>query len=323
MTTYYLQADNRIFKTETPEGTTGRPPLYDDGEIAFSSESDLLDLAAGWPAIRLVEIWNCIDGVTPVKKFMNRNRGVARIWQAIEATSANEPRIEPTEETSPELLWVAPAERAQGPGEWNSGPSTERAEIADTIRENQQNYSKDLKNTDSRAVESDAQTNEEKSSKEWPLPELVEHLGLRPDSKNTKIIQLLSAPNGATIQELMDATGWQIHTCQGFIAGTLGTKWGLTVSSEAGQTKYDRRYRILGPGETKPAKEAKVRNAPSGGKKAPTKGELQTRIGELLDFVSQIADEAPTDIKQGVLARKLNDYIQRARQLAGLTDASQ
>src|SRR5262245_37829623 len=42
-----------------------------DGEQgeSFSSEQELTDLAANWPAARLVEVWNGIPGLTPIKKF--------------------------------------------------------------------------------------------------------------------------------------------------------------------------------------------------------------------------------------------------------------
>ena len=48
-------------------------------------------MAAGWPAERLVEVWNSFAGVAgfgadlkPVKKFENRKAAVARIWKAIQ-----------------------------------------------------------------------------------------------------------------------------------------------------------------------------------------------------------------------------------------------
>jgi hypothetical protein len=40
---------------------------------------------ATWPGSRLVEIWNTLPGVTPVKKFADRRKAVARIWKAIQS----------------------------------------------------------------------------------------------------------------------------------------------------------------------------------------------------------------------------------------------
>ena len=51
--------------------------------LRFKSEQALAELAKQWPATRMVEIWNGIAGVTPVRKFMSRSIAVERIWQAI------------------------------------------------------------------------------------------------------------------------------------------------------------------------------------------------------------------------------------------------
>jgi len=55
-----------------------------DGDT-FRSEAELYELTAGWPASRLVEIWNRIPGFVPVKKFTNRKTAVLRIWKAIQS----------------------------------------------------------------------------------------------------------------------------------------------------------------------------------------------------------------------------------------------
>jgi hypothetical protein len=51
----------------------------------FRSQAELHELAAGWPASRLVEIWNSIPGCVPVKKFANRKTAILRIWKAIQS----------------------------------------------------------------------------------------------------------------------------------------------------------------------------------------------------------------------------------------------
>ena len=40
-----------------------------------------------------------------------------------------------------------------------------------------------------------------------------------------------SRPDGATLKDIMAATGWQAHSVRGFICGSLGKKMGLTVES--------------------------------------------------------------------------------------------
>ena len=54
---------------------------------------------------------------------------------------------------------------------------------------------------------------------------------------------MLSRPEGATIAQVMDATGWQPHTVRGAISGALKKKRGLDVTSEKSESG-ERIYRI-------------------------------------------------------------------------------
>ena len=65
----------------------------------------------------------------------------------------------------------------------------------------------------------------------------------RADSKQALVIGLLQRPEGATIAQIMEATGWQQHTVRGTLAGTLKKRLGLTITStkEAGGQRV---YRI-------------------------------------------------------------------------------
>jgi hypothetical protein len=65
----------------------------------------------------------------------------------------------------------------------------------------------------------------------------------RAGSKTAKILDLLKRPGGATIKQLMKATGWQPHSVRGFLSGTIGKKMGLTVVSAKGDDG-DRNYSI-------------------------------------------------------------------------------
>ena len=57
------------------------------------------------------------------------------------------------------------------------------------------------------------------------------------------MIETLRRPNGATIPEIVEATGWAEHTTRGFFAGALKKKLGLTITSEKDEAK-GRVYKI-------------------------------------------------------------------------------
>src|SRR6202035_4538439 len=77
MATFNIDAENNIT-------ALGSQQADFEGEI-FASQKELADLAANWPANRLLEVWNGIPGLTPVKKFTDRKSAVARIWKAIQS----------------------------------------------------------------------------------------------------------------------------------------------------------------------------------------------------------------------------------------------
>ena len=60
-----------------------RPPPLVTGSCQFASEVELSALASGWPAKRLIEIWNKLPNVDRVDKFTDRKTAVRRIWKAV------------------------------------------------------------------------------------------------------------------------------------------------------------------------------------------------------------------------------------------------
>ena len=64
---------------------------------------------------------------------------------------------------------------------------------------------------------------------------------IRKETKQQTCINLLCRREGATIEELQAATGWQAHSVRGFLAGAVRKKLGLMLLSEkpdAGLRRY-------------------------------------------------------------------------------------
>jgi cell division septation protein DedD len=175
----------------------------------FRNEAGLAKLAADWPAQRLVDIWNSLPGVTPVKKFKDRATAVKRIWNAIqnlgETVASLHGGVENTPVPAPTATPVAPQTPDVAPK---------------------------AKDSKTKAT----------AAKEPPKPAPK---GAREGSKTVIVLGLLKRAGGVTSAELMEATGWQAHSVRGFLSGTVGKKMGLTVVSEKGDTGQ-RTYSVEG-----------------------------------------------------------------------------
>lgn len=74
-----------------------------------------------------------------------------------------------------------------------------------------------------------------------PAPTIKAAPRTRDNTKQAQIIAMLKRPEGATISQIVEATGWQPHTVRGTFAGAFKKKLGLTLSSnkdEHGQRVY-------------------------------------------------------------------------------------
>jgi hypothetical protein len=80
----------------------------------------------------------------------------------------------------------------------------------------------------------------------------------RAGTKQARMIELLQRPEGATVEQIAETTGWQHHTIRGAISGALKKKLGLTIEAtrtrEVGPNKTGARgsstvYRITGSGQ--------------------------------------------------------------------------
>ena len=67
----------------------------------------------------------------------------------------------------------------------------------------------------------------------------------REGSKKAVVLALLRRPEGATLANIMKATGWQAHSVRGFLSGSIAKKMGLTIESSKNEAG-DRTYRLCG-----------------------------------------------------------------------------
>jgi hypothetical protein len=63
-----------------------------------------------------------------------------------------------------------------------------------------------------------------------------------PRGKLGAVVALLRRPDGASLTDMMAATGWQAHSVRGAMSGALKKKLGLAILSE--KTDAGRTYRI-------------------------------------------------------------------------------
>ena len=82
MRTFIIDSENNItiFASEKQAKSSDA-----NGVESFTTQEEMTKLAGTWPGGRLVEIWNSLTGVEPVKKFTDRKTAITRIWKAIQS----------------------------------------------------------------------------------------------------------------------------------------------------------------------------------------------------------------------------------------------
>ena len=205
MTTFTIDSENNITAFGTPEEAAATTTTPFD---TFASQKELAQLAATWPAERLVAIWNSMAGVVAVEKFKSPKIAIGRIWARIQSLGdAAKPKTEPAKPKA--------HKKAKGGAHAAKGASAKaRATKKTTAAKNAPKARKAAKAEDAAAP--------------------------REGSKTAQVVSMLQRKNGATLPEIMEKMGWQRHTVRGFMAGAM-KKAGYTVESfkpEGGERTY-------------------------------------------------------------------------------------
>jgi hypothetical protein len=213
MTTFTIDTDNNITAFGSAEEAAAATATPFE---TFANQKELAELAAAWPAERLVSIWNSLPGVPAVKGFKSAKSAAGRIWERIQKLGEA----------------AQPESDAAKPETESAKPKTERKGKRGTPA---------AKGVPAKAKSSQRATQAKKAPKTTKgAKSAKEESGRREGSKTSQVIAMLQRKNGATISEIMDKMNWQKHTVRGFMAGAM-KKAGYTVESfkpEGGERTY-------------------------------------------------------------------------------------
>jgi hypothetical protein len=173
------------------------------GTILVRSDKELSKAAAEWPASRLVELWNSFAGVAPFTDCKPVKKFENR-GKAVARIWGAIQRLGTAiaPKTSEEVQSATESKKAAKP----RGKSAEQTTKA-----------KAAKGKKAAAGKS------------------------REGTHKAEVIAMIQRKGGATLEEIMKATGWQKHTVRGFMS-ILGSKGGLKVTSTRRESDGARVY---------------------------------------------------------------------------------
>jgi len=178
-------------------------PAGADNSQSFATAKELAKLTAEWPVSRLLDTWNSFAGVAPFDDLKPTKKFTSR-KAAVSRIWLAIQRLSPN--AAPQATPVA-AER--------TSPRNASAKASKAPK-----FARAQKN--SRAKKAGAST--------------------KSGNKKAEVIAMMKRAKGATLAEIMKATGWQKHTVRGFVS-ILGSKGGEKVESSK-SAAGERCYRV-------------------------------------------------------------------------------
>lgn len=106
-----------------PTKTEAQAAVTTEGGSLFATKAELADLGKNLPMQTLVDAWNSLTGVTPVKRFKDRASATGRIWEVVNATLAPKPQAQPTAPAEPQPAAKAKRQRTSTPAPHTTAPT--------------------------------------------------------------------------------------------------------------------------------------------------------------------------------------------------------
>lgn len=84
----YFRIDTDGGISAYPNKNEAQAAVASDGGHIFTTEAQFAEIGKTLPMQTLVDAWNSMTGVTPVKKFKDRANATKRLWEVIDTTLA-------------------------------------------------------------------------------------------------------------------------------------------------------------------------------------------------------------------------------------------
>jgi hypothetical protein len=212
---------------------------------------------------RLIEIFNSLPGMTPVKKFKDRATAVSRIWKAIQtlgdaAPAADQPEAVPATETAAESVAESETAPVLAEGTVSEVPAPAAPQSPDAAPQEAPENNDAIPANDAPSATSDEKLlqvlarafdglSPEQREAKWLVlrnaldtrkpadaPKIANSGTPREGSKISQVIAMLKREGGTTLEEIMSTMAWQKHTTRAMLSagGSLSKKHGLVVTSE-------------------------------------------------------------------------------------------